>query len=152
MEKAEVKITGRGVLGWPGTERRTDRYGLVTLSLEGYEGNGKLLDASWTTNPTAVEGYACHVVAKVIEARESSHIGDLFRGIFPTTPHVGEIIDLGVGHLFTEPADWAIGKIGIGLKPSDGRDRDWFDPKKLYRLHDQTVELTIAPAGVNANG
>lgn len=29
----------------------------------------------------------------------------------------------------------------IVLQPEDGRDELWLDPRKLFRLHDQTVEI-----------
>jgi hypothetical protein len=31
----------------------------------------------------------------------------------------------------------------VVLRPGDPRDELWIDPRKLYRLHDQTVELLI---------
>jgi hypothetical protein len=29
------------------------------------------------------------------------------------------------------------------LAPSDGRETFWMDPRKLYRLHDQTVDVLV---------
>lgn len=58
---------------------------------------------------------------------------------------MGEIVDLGVGEIFVTSQDWGAGKVGIGIKPADGRETDWLDPRKLYRLHDQTVEVVISP-------
>ncbi len=74
----------------------------------------------------------------MLEARKSEHIGDLFRGFFPETPEVGEEIILGEGSVFYMQED---DRIYIGLKPNDGREKDWLDPKKLYRAHAQYVEL-----------
>jgi hypothetical protein len=34
-------------------------------------------------------------------------------------------------------------QIGIGIVPGDGRSELWLDPRILYVLHDQTVELLI---------
>lgn len=54
----------------------------------------------------------------------------------------GERVELDCGTLFfekqwseTEDCVWA------GVKPADGRKYDWLDPRGLYRLHYQTVEL-----------
>ena len=74
----------------------------------------------------------------MLEARKSEHVGDLFRGFFPETPEVGEEIILGEGSVFYMQED---DRIYIGLKPNDGRKKDWLDPKKLYRAHAQYVEL-----------
>ncbi len=74
-----------------------------------------------------------------------THIGDLFRGVSPSTPKVGETIVLGTGTFFTEPTDWyAEGvkfSLAFGLDPDDGRETDWLDINSLYRLHEQDVEL-----------
>jgi len=75
------------------------------------------------------------LIAIVKETRPSGHVGDFFRGLQPSTPKIGERIELGTGTIFYDDHET------IGLRPDDGRDRDWLDPRKLYRLHDQTVEL-----------
>lgn len=129
-------ITGTGIFSWDGRERRSDRYGVFALD--------KTDDAGWSANPQAFDTERCHITVEVLETRESGHIGDLFRGIFPERPEVGEVIDLGTGTLFVERYDWACGGFGVGLRPADDRDSDWFDPRSLYRLHDQTVRVTIA--------
>lgn len=128
-------ITGTGIFTWNGRERRSDRYGVFALD--------KTDDAGWSEHPSALTGLQCHITVEVIEARESGHIGDFFRGIFPEKPEVGEVIDLGTGELFIEP--WAYAT-GVGLRPADpDQTSDWLDPRKLYRLHDQTVRVTITP-------
>jgi hypothetical protein len=38
--------------------------------------------------------------------------------------------------------DWTTAPT-IRLVPGDGREVFWFDPHKLYRLHDQTIDLFI---------
>ena len=114
---------GKGVLTWYPGERKSDRYGAVWLMKN--DGNKVEL--------RSVEGFG-ELWALVKETRESHHIGDLFRGFVPTTPEVGEKIKLGKGMIFLE--DFA-----VGLTPEDGRGADWLDPKALYRVHDQTVEL-----------
>lgn len=85
-----------------------------------------------------LDGVTGQLIAKVLKVRESKHIGDLFRGFFPTTPEVGEEIILGEGDVFYEVVE---GEVHIGLRPRDGRKKDWLDPKKLYRAHAQYVEL-----------
>lgn len=140
-------ITGTGIFGWAGEERRSDRYGAFALDRTGYDNNGECPQAGWSEHPSALTGLQCHITVEVLETRESGHIGDFFRGIFPEKPEVGEIIDLGTGTLFVERdrMEWAVGGLGVGLRPSDGRENDWLDPRKLYRLHDQTVRVTITP-------
>ncbi len=61
----------------------------------------------------------------------------------PSTPDVGETIDLGTGRFRLGKAEKTL---TFGLEPADGRQTDWFDPAKLYRLHDQTVELEFTAA------
>jgi hypothetical protein len=82
----------------------------------------------------------------VTETRESGHIGDLFHGFAPSMPDVGEVVDLGVGILDAERVEWCDDPT-IVLKPGDGREHFWYDPRKLYRLHDQTVDLFVEETG-----
>ncbi len=82
-------------------------------------------------------------MAHIIETRQSQHIGDIFRGIGPSTPTAGDAITLGAGTLFTEMDD---GVPRIGVTPDDGRETDWMDPRALYRCHSQTVRLEFRPA------
>lgn len=125
-------VLGTGVLGWNGHERRSDRYGYISLFLS--PDSDKAVSLS-----RRLAGYG-KLVAKVLEIRKSYHIGDLFRGIFPETPEVGEEITLGEGWLsFTGPTV-------VGLKPDDKRETDWLNPRSLYRLHQQTVELYFIPS------
>lgn len=132
---------GRGVFGWDGHERRSDRYGYFVLSESGYDGNGEYASSGWgDTDPHPLVGRRCRIVARVLESRRSGHIGDLFRGIVPSQPEVGELVHLGEGELTTHDYGWGR---GWGLLPDDERDHDWLEPRKLYRLHDQTVEVTI---------
>jgi hypothetical protein len=130
-------LLGEGILNWPAMERRSDRYGYVHLSpdvipldfssdeepsyipLKRYQGKGKL-------------------IARILKTRQSQHIGDLCRGIFPTTPDVGEEICLGEGRLHYEDHN-------VGLKPLKPRHTDWLDPHMLYRCHEQTVQLVFMP-------
>ena len=128
---------GQGVFGWDGEERRSNRYGSFNL----LHSNCKV------SIPTKLYGKRVRITCKVLKSRKSKHIGDLFLGIGPTQPEVGEVIELGVGVLHTEPCDWdERGNPTIILKPEDGRRELWIDPRKLYRLHDQTVEVFIVCA------
>lgn len=125
-----------GILSWPRAERISDRYGFIHLT------PNVPADAI-----EAMAGRRVSITCVVVETRQSGHIGDLFRGIFPSTPDVGERFDLGSGVLEVDRVDAAL---CFGLRPDDGRDSDWFDPHVLYRLHDQTVEIQVSPAAREA--
>lgn len=124
-------LVGKGQLSWNRGERVSDRYGSVRL----YDSHGGPVPLE--TELTRLKG---RLVAKILEARRSTHIGDLFRGLFPSTPDVGEEILLGKGMVFYLDDGRA-----IGLEPEEPRDSDWLNPKALYRAHDQTVELYFEP-------
>jgi len=129
----KVKV-GTGIFGWPPYERKSDRYGFFFLD------SGKA--CLETKNVLGLVGRRVRLSAVVIEARDSKHVGDLFHGIFPSRPSVGEVVDMGTGTLSLGPkSDGTQGEMVIGLVPEDGREYFWIDPRKLYRLHDQTVEL-----------
>ena len=130
-------LIGKGVLSWPKIERNNCRYGAVKLMEEGMnsfsteEGSVELINKP---NPNQYG----RLIAKVIQRRQSTHIGDLIRGFYPTTPNVGEEIILGEGYLFY---DMFFEDELIGLFPDDGRIMDWLIPENLYRAHEQSVEL-----------
>lgn len=131
-------VLGEGRLSWPPRERVSDRYGCVMLMRDGES----LTDTSgYLMIDRAIARQHGTLVAEVLETRQSTHIGDLFRGFFPQTPAVGERIVLGTGRAFVERAEW--GADLVGLEPDDGRTSDWLDPKALYRCHEQTVRLTF---------
>ena len=125
-------VLGEGVLNWPSSERVSDRYGRVNI--EGERG--------YVSYDPALEGQTGTLTAEIIEARESGHIGDLFRGIGPVTPSAGDVITLGTGTVFLSES---CGAACIGLRPDDERESDWLDPRALYRCHNQTVRLTFTP-------
>jgi len=79
--------------------------------------------------------------ASVISTRQSTHVGDLFRSLKPTTPNIGEVIELGHGFLFYEYHDI----LSIGLRPQKARETDWLNPQSLYRCHHQVIELYFQP-------
>jgi hypothetical protein len=138
---------GTGRLTWDGAERRSDRYGTVWLMPEADTSTsetGKPL-------PSVIDAHAIRdvigergrLVATVTATRKSTHIGDLFRGLRPRTPEVGDVIVLGTGTLFTEAAYHQ--GITVGLDPNDGRTDNWLDPRSLYDAHEQTVDLHFHP-------
>jgi hypothetical protein len=131
-----ILILGEGVLNWSRSERITDRYGAIHLAATPMDGPY----ATWENAPAGQQG---SLTAHVTETRPSGHIGDLFRGIGPSTPEVGEAVTLGTGTLFTETDDSVP---SIGVRPDDGRETDWMDPRALYRVHNQTVRLEFQQA------
>lgn len=140
---SELKIhLGTGVLTWDRAERVTDRYGTVWLMEDGHTSQTggepkRLLDLDAVKLHVGKTGA---LVASVIDPRKSTHIGDLFRGIFPSTPDLWERIVLGRGELFLDDE-------AVGLRPAVYRNRDWLDPHALYRAHEQLVRLTFEPEG-----
>lgn len=122
------KLLAKGVLTWDGAERRSDRYGAIHL--------GSPVDSE-------LVGQRVRLTAVVTATCKSGHIGDLTLQIFPSIPNLGEIVDLGVGTLRTAPCSWPDPNPVITLEPGDGRETFWFDPRKLYRLHEQTVEIFV---------
>jgi len=124
----DQKLIGRGVLTWCRAERVSDRYGTVRLLQDGTKADVELSLPRGTGT----------LIAVVIDARQSDHIGDFFRSIFPKTPTNGDRLTLGTGEAFAEKVD---GYRSVGLKPADGRTRDWLDPNQLYRCHNSLVEL-----------
>jgi hypothetical protein len=137
-----MTLLGTGRLTWNRGERVTDRYGAVYLLASGDSMTEATHIAPITLSPELV-GKRGQLIAEVIETRESTHLGDWFHGFAPSTPDVGEKIVLGVGTLFKENEHDDTGQrwIMVGLKPDDGREEFWLNPKKLYRAHEQTVKL-----------
>lgn len=126
-------ILGDGELSWPSRERRGNRYGVVGL----WPPRGGPQLAFDPPPPVSVHGT---LVAIVLETQESPHIGDLARGLVPSTPARGDILVLGTGRLFVQDGC-------VGLVPDDGRTTDWLDPHALYQAHYQIVRLTFTPSG-----
>ena len=129
-------IIGEGVLTWPRGERISDRYGLVMLM---ENGDSWKPPTGYIKLDRSTDGAHGTLTAEVLETRQSTHVGDLFRGLFPETPEVGERIMLGSGTVFFDRGDDREDE--IGLLPDDDREVDWLDPKALYRAHEQTVRL-----------
>ena len=119
---------GTGVLNWDKGERISDRYGMVML----FDQPDPVRKAI-RLNRSKV-GKRGRLIAVVRETRESPHIGDLFHGIYPSTPDIGEEIVLGDGILFF------FGE-SVGVLPQDRREYFWLNIHSLYRVHNQTVTL-----------
>lgn len=130
-----IKI-GQGTLQWDRGERVGNRYGCFYLT---DQQESKIEPKFSAKAAQSLEGKRVKLTAEVKEARDSNHIGDIFLGIGPSTPNVGDSIDIGVGTFILEKN--SEGKPAMGLKPSDGRSELWIDPRILYRLHMQTVEV-----------
>jgi hypothetical protein len=141
-------MKARGIFNWPAGERRSDRYGMIGVYDANYDGTARCKPSFDVAALRAMAGQRATISATVVETRDSGHIGDLFRGIYPSRPQVGQVFDLGVGELLIDSIE---GQTVFGLSPDDGRDVDWFDPHTLYQLHDQTVELEIKPSELNRN-
>jgi hypothetical protein len=139
-------VIGEGVLTWDASERISDRYGAVFLMNDGdsmHEPSGYVLIPDDV--PVGMPGW---LVAEVVATRQSTHVGDVFRGLRPQTPEVGERIVLGRGRLFRQTVDRdsphpVIEAVGLAPEDVDDRDTDWLDPRALYRAHEQTVRLTF---------
>ncbi len=135
------QLYGKGVFAWDSIERRTNRYGSFTLNDSPYNDIDKVEVVRNDEVLNALVAKRVRVTAIVVENRPSDHIGDQFLGIKPPNPPtaVGTEIDLGVGVLMHAP-DWA-GNPAPVLMPIDGREELWIDPRQLFKLHDQTVEV-----------
>lgn len=143
---------GIGRLNWPRGERVGDRYGVVRLYADPNPGEDsvhhRLMDDLART-PMLLDklpfGERGTLIAEVLVARDSYHIGDFFHGYYPETPEVGESIQLGEGELFTETdLDGPL----VGVNPGEQLvyKRHFMDPVALYRAHDQTVRLLFRPS------
>lgn len=95
-------LVASGHFSWDAVERRSDRYGSVRLNHELIADSGNsnhvLLDASIDD----LEGKYGRLTAEVLLPVDSPHIGDLHRGLRPSTPSQGEVVLLGTGYLFVE--------------------------------------------------
>lgn len=132
-----------GIFMWSGPERRTRRYGFVYPAPQNYAESVSVTPTLDREKLDSLNGHRVRLKCVVCEARPSGHVGDLFLGIMSETPAIGEEIELGVGTLVLKADEYAGLGISFGLHPSDGREELWFDPRALFRLHDQTVDFFI---------
>ncbi len=135
------EMMGKGIFGWEGNERRSNRYGAIHLAHQPFDGSAQTELVHNQQIMDSLSGKRVRLTAKVIESRPSSHVGDWFLKIKPSQPDVGEEVDLGVGVLSIDPGYG--GEPEYVLHPADGRRVFWLDPRKMYRLHDQTVEIYV---------
>lgn len=146
-------LFGLGVFMWEGVERRTKRYGYFYSADSDYTEHVKLESQHAPRfDVPAIQhlaGKKVKITCKVLENRESGHLGDRFvldtNGdyIKPSKPEVGEEVVVGVGVLDLKAEPHAPGGVSVALRPEDGREKFWSDPRQLFRLHDQTVEFHI---------
>lgn len=137
-------LLGSGILTWGSEERRTGRYGSITLDDSDYDHTIVIKSEIKQVTISSLVGQRVTLEVRVTIVRKSGHAGDRFLGIFPETPDLGEIITIGTGTLFTDYLSWGCG-LAIGLRPQDNRNELWLDPRILYRLHDQSIELYAIP-------
>lgn len=136
---------GEGILTWASYEKITRRYGQVTLGGITSQGDVRGIQ-KWNEDVLwAMEGQWVKLWALVLESRGSGHRGDVDLGLTPSAPEVGETIVLGVGELTTYKSPWGdrtgFPSYYVGLRPAKHRSELWMDPRNLYRLHDQVVQL-----------
>ena len=136
----DIKVA-HGILGWDGFERRSDRYGSIVITDAPYAGHERTEAFMDNEALKGLVGKRVRLTCRVVAARASTHIGDIFLCVYPSTPDVGEVVDFGVGTLSIGPGYG--GQPSIVLQPGDGRQTLWLDPRKLYRLHDQTVDVFV---------
>jgi len=74
-----MNLIGTGILNWPSTERVSDRYGIVAL----WPRDDAYGEAPLPMDIHPLDGFRGQLIAKVLEARKSTHVGDLFREIYP---------------------------------------------------------------------
>jgi len=151
-------IIGHGILGWHRYERQTDRYGSVHLHLGLDVFDGSPSAADYVKFPDCLDGQRGRLFAVVTESRKSTHCGDTARGLAPSQPREGDVVDLGFGTVFLDtcvdgrfPKQEEIPVSTIGLLPDDGRKHDWLNPHSLCRLHEQTVELHFQPESAQSD-
>ena len=139
-----LTLIARGIFSWHPAERITKRYGAFMINKESYNreiaSNYKFQDMD---KVAPLVGKRVRILASVFQSRYSGHIGDLFLGIYPTQPSVGDTVELGVGVLDYIKDKGCPEWSEFVLHPEDKREELWIDPNKLYTLHDQTVELWI---------
>lgn len=142
---------GSGIFSWCATERRFGRYGSFFLARSDFNETVRRDVHLDLPALRVLEGMHVRISLRVAESRPSGHGGDQFLQLFPgAPPAVGSTIELAVGRLVLVdhsgfPPDDHPTQVGIGIAPSDGRQHLWLDPEKLYRLHDQTVDLFVKP-------
>jgi hypothetical protein len=144
-----MRTIGSGIFTWCSSERRSGRYGTFFLAPSDFEERVQRDVHVDVDVLRALEGRNVRMALRILESRPSGHAGDQFPKVFPgIPPDVGTVIELAVGRLLLADHShhnvrYHPSQVGIGTAPSDGRTELWLDPRTLYVLHDQTVELLI---------
>ena len=137
---ARIRVLGRGVLNWRPDERISDRYGYVHLAVSPMCSPMDLGGDHAPLDFGELLGARVVLKALILLTRRSPHIGDIAHGIYPTTPEQGDVIELGRGILFTQMTAFGA---EVGIKPVPYHSTWWLDPRALYRVHNQTVQLFV---------
>lgn len=135
-----MQKVGFGIFMWNSMERRTQRYGGFYLDKSNFDGDVKVTPQ--LSDLSEFLGKRVKISFNIVQSRPSGHLGDLFLEIKPSQPQVDETVCIGVGTLEQESLDYEPYS-AVVLKPEDGRDKLWIDPRILYRLHDQTVNMLL---------
>jgi hypothetical protein len=144
-----MRTIGYGIFAWCPSERMSGRYGSFFLTPSDYERTVYRAVRLDTGALRGFEGRTVRICLRVVESRPSGHAGDQFLEVFPGDPPEAEsVIELAVGRLLlVDHSHHAVEhhptQVGIGITPGDGRSTLWLDPRILYVLHDQTVELLV---------
>ncbi len=141
MDNIKNDPVAYGIFTWDSQERRSNRYGSILVANTNYNQDAPTASGCDVERLDKLRHKRVRITCEVVAIRASGHAGDRFLGIMPTTPNVGEVIELGVGTLDCQ--DGFDGSPEISLRPNDGRKQFWIDPRILYRLHDQTVRVYI---------
>lgn len=123
-------LLGKGRLTWGRYERVSDRYGGVALMSDG-DSLTPPTDDKYEQFVDAPFGAHGTLMAVVLETRESTHIGDISRGLAPSTPEVGDRFVLGTGTLQRD--NGVMWDQEIVLVPDDGRKDNWLDARSRSR-------------------
>lgn len=148
-----MRTIGSGIFTWCSSERRSGRYGTFFLTTSDFEERVQRDVHLDVAALRALEGLNVRIALRILESRPSGHIGDQFLRVFPgAPPPEGSLVELAVGRLLVADHSYHAVRhhptqLGIGTVPSDGRSELWLDPRLLYLLHDQTVELLIEETG-----
>ena len=137
---------GIGILGWPPSERETQRYGIVTLWTEGDDHPLSII----YKKPRRIELLVIKVpgknvfgdlIATVVGARPVVCGIDPIGGFKPRPISQGSQVTLGRGILVFPDNK----SVSISPRPDQMRPTKWMKPKNLFRVVDQLVRLSFIP-------
>lgn len=134
-------ILGKGVIGWPEYERKSNRYGSVTFW------DGKGAPSGEINLMNEFYGKLVRLKVKVIGPLrpQDTCLNDQVRGFHARLPKIGDEFILAEGYLFGTPYEEVT--FAIGLIPSSpekrASKRDWMNPTRLYNVYNQWVEVSL---------